>query len=140
MKPEIFCMDLSVRAVRVLAHEGILSLSQIDAMTDRELLRLPGLGRLTLLEIRAAAKVFAQDEGSFCQGICTGYCERHKAECEVEWCKGAEKEAEWRRQEQERIATERERLGRLEEESRRKQERLEEESRRPISVVYVQGK
>ena len=136
MKPEIYCMELSARATRVLAENGILSLSQIEAMTGSELLRLPGCGSATLINIRIAAQHFAVN-GCWPDGICNGYCESARAEAE-------------RKSERKHMAKflvdetegfeELERLLREAHGRHQEQERLEEESRRPISIVYVQGK
>jgi hypothetical protein len=48
------CHQLSLRTVNVLKCECITTYQQLDGMGDKDLLRIPNLGKTALLEIRLA--------------------------------------------------------------------------------------
>jgi DNA-directed RNA polymerase alpha subunit len=46
------CLELSVRSTRILRENNITTLKQLRSMSDKELLGLKGLGKISLAEIR----------------------------------------------------------------------------------------
>jgi DNA-directed RNA polymerase alpha subunit len=46
------CLELSVRSTRILRENNITTLKQLRNMSDKELLGLKGLGKISLAEIK----------------------------------------------------------------------------------------
>lgn len=46
------CLELSVRSTRILRENNITTLKQLKSMSDKELLSLKGLGKISLAEIK----------------------------------------------------------------------------------------
>ena len=56
----ISMLDLSTRAWRALHNEGIETVEHLNRMIDRDLLRLPNFGKVSLREVRSAVERRAQ--------------------------------------------------------------------------------
>jgi DNA-directed RNA polymerase alpha subunit len=53
-------VELSPRALAVCGRRGIMTLGDIDALDDRDILRMPNAGRRTLTELREIVECYRQ--------------------------------------------------------------------------------
>jgi len=51
-------LNINTQAIRVLLHNGITTIEQIDKTSDEEFLRMPAMGKKILAKLRASVKEF----------------------------------------------------------------------------------